>query len=56
MCPQILIDERDAVFQRILWRSSADTEIKAYRLLTSTYGTAPVPFIALRVLQQLTEN
>lgn len=56
MYRQILVDARDVDFQRILWRSSPDDQIEAYRLLTVTYGTACAPFIALRVLRQLSED
>lgn len=53
MYRQILIDEQDLDYQRILWRSSADDPINEYQLLTVTYGTRSAPFLALRVLKQL---
>lgn len=56
MYRQILIDSRDRDYQRILWRSSPDVPVDEYRLRTVTYGTTSAPFLALRVLQQLTQD
>ncbi|XP_076291065.1 uncharacterized protein LOC143214212 [Lasioglossum baleicum] len=56
MYRQILVDPQDVDYQRILWRSSPSEPIGHYQLLTVTYGTAPAPFLALRVLQQLIED
>lgn len=56
MYRQILVDPQDADYQRILWRSSPSDPIDQFQLLTVTYGTAPAPFLALRVLQQLVED
>ncbi|XP_029178118.1 uncharacterized protein LOC114945928 [Nylanderia fulva] len=53
MFRQILVHPSDTDFQRILWRSSADSPIERYRLLTVTYGLAPAPYLAMRVLRQL---
>lgn len=49
---QIRVLPDDADLTRILWRSP-NSSIQAYRLLTVTYGTAPAPYLAMRVLQQL---
>ncbi|XP_018361322.1 PREDICTED: uncharacterized protein LOC108760041 [Trachymyrmex cornetzi] len=43
----------DTDFQRILWRPSGDGSIEHFRLLTVTYGLAPPPYLAMRVLKQL---
>jgi hypothetical protein len=53
MFRQILIDESQHKYQKILWRSSQDQKIKEYELQTVTYGTAAAPFLAIRTLQQL---
>ncbi|XP_029154912.1 uncharacterized protein LOC114927999 [Nylanderia fulva] len=53
MFRQIRVHPNDADFVRILWRSANNKSIKAYRLLTVTYGTAPAPYLAMRVLNQL---
>lgn len=53
MYRQVLVDEKDTNFQRILWRSHPHEWIKIYNLLTVTYGTAAASFLAIRVLQQL---
>jgi hypothetical protein len=53
MYRQINIDERDADFQRILWRESVDSPLEIYRLKTVTYGTTSAPFLAMRCIQQL---
>ncbi|XP_076549214.1 uncharacterized protein LOC143306720 [Osmia lignaria lignaria] len=56
MYRQILIDPRDLDYQRILRRDSPLLPVEEYQLLTVTYGTAPAPYLALRVLQQLAED
>ncbi|KYN27424.1 hypothetical protein ALC57_03188, partial [Trachymyrmex cornetzi] len=50
---QILVNNLDTNFQRILWRPSCDTPITHFRLLTVTNGLAPAPYLAMRVLKQL---
>lgn len=49
MYRQILVDFRHVDYQRI-WRPPSSDSIKDYRLLTVTYDTACVPYLALRVL------
>ncbi|XP_018362910.1 PREDICTED: uncharacterized protein LOC108761073 [Trachymyrmex cornetzi] len=53
MFRQILVNNLDTDFQRILWRPSCNTPIMHFRLLTVTYGLAPAPYLAMRVLKQL---
>ncbi|XP_012151347.2 uncharacterized protein LOC105663908 [Megachile rotundata] len=53
MYRQILVDDRDLDYQRIVWRASPTEPLRHFRLRTVTYGTAPAPYLALRVLQQL---
>ncbi|XP_076283630.1 uncharacterized protein LOC143210562 [Lasioglossum baleicum] len=53
MYRQILVDERDVDYQRIIWRPTPAEPIRHYQLRTVTYGTAPAPYLALRVLKQL---
>ncbi|KYN18593.1 hypothetical protein ALC57_09093, partial [Trachymyrmex cornetzi] len=53
MFRQILVNNLNTDFQRILWRPSCDTPIKHFRLLTVTYGLAPALYLAMRVLKQL---
>jgi hypothetical protein len=53
---QILVEPMDADisgFQRILWRPTPESSLQHYRLRTVTYGLAPAPYLAIRVLQQL---
>lgn len=56
MYRQILVDSHNTNYQRILWCSSPREAISEYRLLTVTYGTAAAPYLALRVLKQLTKD
>ncbi|XP_070529962.1 uncharacterized protein [Cardiocondyla obscurior] len=56
MYRQILVDERDVDFQRILWQPDSRDDVCEYQLLTVTYGTACAPFLALRVLKQLAHD
>ncbi|XP_033222856.1 uncharacterized protein LOC117176709 [Belonocnema kinseyi] len=53
MYRQILINEKDRDYQRILWIPTLNSEPTEFRLNTVTYGTAAVPFLDLRVLRQL---
>lgn len=56
MYRQILMDDRDVNFQRILWKPSSSDPIAEYKLGTVTYGTTSAPFLALRVIKQLTDD
>ncbi|XP_017483674.1 PREDICTED: uncharacterized protein LOC108372479, partial [Rhagoletis zephyria] len=53
MYRQIMVDERDAKWQCILWRNSPSEPVTTYQLQTVTYGTSCAPFLAVRCLQQL---
>ncbi|GFT77395.1 uncharacterized protein TNCV_106711 [Trichonephila clavipes] len=48
MYRQIVIDQEDQNFQRIVWRESKDFPIWGYKLCTVTYGTASAPYLATR--------
>ncbi|XP_076660078.1 uncharacterized protein LOC143363366 [Halictus rubicundus] len=56
MYRQILIDERDVDYQRILWQPALSASCREYQLLTVTYGMTCAPYLALRVLQRLNED
>ncbi|GFW55249.1 DUF1758 domain-containing protein [Trichonephila clavipes] len=53
MYRQILIDQEDQNFQRIVWRESKDSPIREYKLCTVTYGTSSAPYLATRCLFQI---
>ena len=53
MFRQFRIHPDDADWQRILWRQSPEECLRVFRLLTVTYGTAPAPYLAIRILRQL---
>lgn len=46
----------DVDYQWIFWRDNPKTELRSYRLLTVTYSTAFVPYLANRVLKQLARD
>ncbi|KMQ82960.1 hypothetical protein RF55_21343, partial [Lasius niger] len=56
MFRQILVSREDADYQRIFWRPLNSPTVLPFRLLTVTYGTAPAPFLAMRVLRQLADD
>ncbi|XP_075990312.1 uncharacterized protein LOC142985959 [Anticarsia gemmatalis] len=56
MYRMIRIDNQDSDYQRILWRNDTSEEIKDYRLLTVTFGTASAPYLAVRTLMQLADD
>ncbi|GBL83379.1 hypothetical protein AVEN_110689-1 [Araneus ventricosus] len=56
MYRQILVDPNQRDLQRILWNTSADAPIKAYKLCTVTYGTVSAQFLATRTLKALADE
>ncbi|XP_018371002.1 PREDICTED: uncharacterized protein LOC108766304 [Trachymyrmex cornetzi] len=55
MYRQVLVDSTQTL-QRIFWRQSQDEPIKTFELLTVTYGTSSVSFLAIRALRKLAED
>ncbi|XP_077280518.1 uncharacterized protein LOC143907549 [Temnothorax americanus] len=53
MYRQIRIDSRDVNYQRIVWIRSCLEPLVSFTLLTVTYGMICAPYLALRVLEQL---
>ncbi|XP_058817132.1 uncharacterized protein LOC131680434 [Topomyia yanbarensis] len=56
MYRQILIADQDTWLQCILWRDSPQKPLKAYRLMTVTYGEASSSFLACRALHAAAEK
>ncbi|XP_062713665.1 uncharacterized protein LOC134290523 [Aedes albopictus] len=56
MYRQVWVHPDDSLLQLILFRENPADELKTYRLKTVTYGTAPAPYLATRVLNQLAED
>lgn len=56
MYRQILVDERDHQYQRILFRESVSDTVKDYALKTVTFGVNCAPYLAIRTLLQLSED
>lgn len=56
MFRSIDLDERDKCYQLIFWRDNPQKQLSVYRLNTVTYGMASSPYLANRVVQQLTED
>jgi len=54
MFRQIMVEPKDADFQRILWRPTPESSLQHYRLRTVTYGLAPASYLA--ILQQLASD
>lgn len=53
MYRMVLTTKEDVDYQRILWRNDTSDDIKDYRLLTVTFGTASAPYLAIKTLLQL---
>jgi len=49
----ILVVPEQRFLQRILWRINAQEPIQTFQLNTLTYGTASVPYLATRCLNEL---
>ncbi|XP_058817111.1 uncharacterized protein LOC131680412 [Topomyia yanbarensis] len=56
MYRQILIADQDTWLQCILWRDNPEKPLKAYRLMTVTYGEASSSFLACRALHEAAER
>ncbi|KAI8441259.1 hypothetical protein MSG28_014900 [Choristoneura fumiferana] len=53
MYRQVIIDERDTKFQRVLWRDSPNENIQEYKLNRVTFGTSSAPYLAVKSLIQV---
>ena len=53
MYRQFRVSERDADYQRIVWRKLPDHSIQDFRLRTLTYVTASAAHLATRCVKQL---
>lgn len=53
MYRQVLVNNSDTIYQRILWRNHPEKEIEEYELMTVTFGTASAPYLAVRSLHQV---
>lgn len=53
MYRQVWVNPEHALFQCILWQPPDSTEIKTFKLLTVTFGTASAPFQAIRALDEI---
>ncbi|XP_061728464.1 uncharacterized protein LOC133533490 [Cydia pomonella] len=47
------VANEDTDFQRIVWRENAGNEIRDYKLLTVTFGTASAPYLAVKALNHV---
>lgn len=56
MFRQVIVNEEDQDYQRLLWRESPKEEIKTFRLKTVTYGTTSATYLATKVLCQLAQD
>ncbi|XP_065088263.1 uncharacterized protein LOC135709795 [Ochlerotatus camptorhynchus] len=53
MYRQVWVHPVDCLLQLIQFRKTPNEKLQTYRLKTVTYGTAPAPYLATRVLNQL---
>ncbi|CAI6360799.1 unnamed protein product [Macrosiphum euphorbiae] len=56
MYRQVLVHEEDRDYQRVLWRSDPNDEVKVYRLCTVTYGLAPAGFLAISCVNRISDK
>lgn len=52
----IMVANKHADYQRIVWRDNTNEDCKSYKLLTVTFGTAPPPYVAVRTLVQVAND
>lgn len=53
MYRQIWVNPEHALYQCILWQPPDSEQLKAYKLLTVTFGTASAPFQAIRAIDEI---
>lgn len=53
MYRQVWVNPDHALYPCILWQPPASTEVKTYKLLTVTFGTASAPFQAIRAIDEI---
>ncbi|KAJ8730047.1 hypothetical protein PYW07_017085 [Mythimna separata] len=56
MYRMVCVAKEDTDFQRLLWRSSPTEEIKHFKLVRLTFGTACAPYLAVKTLQRLADD
>lgn len=56
MFRQILLNEVDQKYQKIIWRDSPQHILREYQLTTVTYGTKAAPFLAMMTLKRLARD
>jgi hypothetical protein len=56
MYRQVVVNDKDIDFQRILWRPNVNEPIKHYQLLRLTFGTASAPYLAVKTIQSLADS
>ncbi|XP_045497496.1 uncharacterized protein LOC123695635 [Colias croceus] len=56
MYRMVKMSEDHSKLQCIVWRDNPDEELRSYKLLTVTFGTAAAPFLAVRTLKQLAND
>lgn len=57
MYRQIRVNEEDAdKYQRLLWRSNEEEEIKEFVMSRVTFGVSPSPYLAVKTIQQLAKD
>lgn len=56
MYRQIRIDDRDVVFQKILFRENVHERLKQYVISTVMFGNSAAPFLAIRTLHKIADE
>lgn len=56
MYRQVIVDKKYTDLQRILWRANINAEVKEYRILRVTFGTAAAPHLSVRTLMQVADD
>lgn len=55
MYRQILVHEKDQVYQGIIYRENNKQPLRTFKLLTLTYGTTPAAYLATRCLREIVD-
>lgn len=56
MYRQVVVNDSDVDFQRIVWRPNPDQPIQYFKLLRLTFGTSCAPYLAVKTIQRLAKD
>ncbi|XP_055313219.1 uncharacterized protein LOC129574779 [Sitodiplosis mosellana] len=56
MYRQIIMNDEDSEYQRVVWRENENEPIRDFKLITVTFGTTPAPYLAIKTIHRLADD